>query len=61
MFIAVPPSLRETVNVDCIPGCGIVIHVASTSACSVHQTSELSIERELALHERHVGLTEMAI
>ena len=59
-----PPSLRETVNVDCIPGCaacGIFIHVASTSAWLVHQTSELSIERELALHERHVGLTEMSI
>ena len=56
-----PLSLKETVNVDSVPGCGIVIHVASTSACLVHQTSELSIERELALYERHVGLTEMAI
>ena len=36
--------LDRDCNVDFIPGCGIVIYVASTSAWSVHQTSELSIE-----------------
>ena len=31
-------------NVDFIPGCDVVIYVASTSTWSVHQTSELSIQ-----------------